>query len=339
MPTPSYGLQLGQEMGSQAAHGLVGGIMGMAFAKQNDKRQLKQQKKLSEMQFGFDKQMTDYQFQKQLQMWKDTNYSAQMAELEKAGLNPALLYGMSGGGGTTTGGGAASTHGANAPSGGGEMQGMAITSMNLGLMEAQRKLIEAQTNKTKTEANKIGGVDTDLANTQIKDLTQGIENKKAQQVLTEIQSDLARIDQMFKTRTFDAAVHKLEFETNSAMQEMQILQNEGLISANTWSTRIEMIQTEAAGMLLRNAQTEAQTKLTNQQVDEVIQSIKESVKRLQQGDRSLDQKDKDILIDQERNKLIDKGIEWGAASQVLGKAVDLLTKPKGPGTVETKNKR
>ena len=44
-------------------------------------------------------------------MWKDTNYSAQMEELKKAGLNPGLLYGMSGGGATTIGTGVKTTSG------------------------------------------------------------------------------------------------------------------------------------------------------------------------------------------------------------------------------------
>ena len=45
----------------------------------------------------------DYSYGKQMDMWNATNYPAQVEQLNKAGLNPALEYGMKGGGGVTTG--------------------------------------------------------------------------------------------------------------------------------------------------------------------------------------------------------------------------------------------
>jgi len=48
----------------------------------------------------------------------------QMAELEKAGLNPALLYGMGGGGGQSTSVNTGSVSGGSAPTGGREVQDM-----------------------------------------------------------------------------------------------------------------------------------------------------------------------------------------------------------------------
>lgn len=94
---PSYIEMLGQGMGAQAASGGVGAILGLALEGHNDRRQIRQQRELGKLQLGFDKEMTDYSFQKQLQMWKDTNYKAQVEQMEEAGLNPALLYGMGGG--------------------------------------------------------------------------------------------------------------------------------------------------------------------------------------------------------------------------------------------------
>ncbi len=81
--------QLGMGLISQG----VGGLMGMGIGAYNDNRQEVQQRKMQNLQIQGQKEMTDYNAQKQLQMWKDTNYSAQMGELEKAGLNPALMYG------------------------------------------------------------------------------------------------------------------------------------------------------------------------------------------------------------------------------------------------------
>ena len=66
------------------------------------------------MQIAGSKQLTDYQYMKQKEMWDTTNYEAQKEHLKKAGLNPGLLYGMSGGGGVTTGSGSGTVTGSAA---------------------------------------------------------------------------------------------------------------------------------------------------------------------------------------------------------------------------------
>ena len=48
------------------------------------------------------KQLTDYNMKKQLELWEATGYEAQKKQIEKAGLNPGILYGRSGAGGQTT---------------------------------------------------------------------------------------------------------------------------------------------------------------------------------------------------------------------------------------------
>jgi hypothetical protein len=75
-----------------------------------------------------------------MDMWNKTNYGAQVAQMEKAGLNPALMYGMGGGGGTTAG----SQGGGNASSGGNAVQMHPMDMANLALIDAERKLKEAQ---------------------------------------------------------------------------------------------------------------------------------------------------------------------------------------------------
>lgn len=167
---PSYIEALGQGLGGQAASGLLGNVFGLMLEGHNDRRQLEQQKELGRLQLGFDKEMTDYSYMKQLQMWKDTNYKAQVEQMEEAGLNPALLYGMGGGGGSTTGGGAASSRGSEAPKGGGEMMGIMGMSMQNALMGAQIKNIQADTKKKEVEADKTAGIDTELAQEQKENL-------------------------------------------------------------------------------------------------------------------------------------------------------------------------
>lgn len=159
------------QIGAQAA----GVGMGLLLEGHNDRRQLRQEKALQEQQIYGAQKLTDYQYKKQLEMWEATNYAAQVEQLEKAGLNAGLLYGMGGGGGATTGsgGGGAPSKG-NAPAGGGEVMGM----MQMSLMDAQRKVLETQAELNQAEADKKRGVDT--ANVQA-----DTENKILQKIVTD----------------------------------------------------------------------------------------------------------------------------------------------------------
>lgn len=145
------------ELGMAAAGAAT--ILGIGQKKQ-DKRQINQQTKLQELQIKGQKELADYQQQQQMDMWHNTNYDAQKKEIEKAGLNPALLYGTSGGGGTTTGAGIA-----GGVSGGDAANSAQTSQANIamGMQLAQLELMKAQTEKTKAEADKISGIDTQKA--------------------------------------------------------------------------------------------------------------------------------------------------------------------------------
>ena len=129
-----------------AASGLIGMAIGGATAKWNDKRQLEMQQKLQEMQEAGNKRMANYTQGLNKEMWDYTNYENQMKHMKAAGLNPALMYGQGGGGGSTANGGSAgSVNAPKAATPGNEVLGMTI---------AQRKLIEAQTENVKADTAK-----------------------------------------------------------------------------------------------------------------------------------------------------------------------------------------
>ena len=82
----------------------------------------------------------------QLAMWNATNYGAQTAHLQAAGLNPALMYGAGGGGSTTAGSGAG---GQATASGAGKQQLLhdrttPIDIANITVAAAQAKKLEAE---------------------------------------------------------------------------------------------------------------------------------------------------------------------------------------------------
>ena len=103
------------EQAGGVANQVIGQALGMAFGAYNDARQRKQQRNLQEIQLQGNEKALEQQRVKEMKKWEDTNYSAQVEQLKKAGLNAGLIYGMSGGGGTTTGGAGAGVTGASAP--------------------------------------------------------------------------------------------------------------------------------------------------------------------------------------------------------------------------------
>lgn len=139
------------DFGLQVAQSGIGAGMGLLLGGINDRRQLQQQQDLQNLQIKGSKELTDYQYQKQLEMWKATNFSAQKEQLKMAGLNPGLIYGMGGAGGTTTGSGGAGVSGANAPVGGREVQDAMGMGMQLQLLKAQKDNIEADTANKKAQ--------------------------------------------------------------------------------------------------------------------------------------------------------------------------------------------
>lgn len=249
-----------------------GGILGLIAGRYNDKRQLKQQRKLQELQIAGSKELTDYEFQKQMQMWKDTSYHAQIEQLKKAGLNPGLIYGMSGGGGQTIGGGVAQPTGATASQGGGGEIGMGIQAAMMG---AQLRLMEAQAKKTEQEAKNIGegGIDTNVKLATIADLTQGIKNKEAVERLTNVQTNIAKLDEEIKGKTKDDAITAIQHSTLKIMDEARSALAQANVDEATWETKIKTIEQELTAVYLRNELTGAQIAKTETEIQAISEQL------------------------------------------------------------------
>ena len=154
-------------IGSIISGGL--GLLGGLFKRNNNG--FKNQQKLMQqaweyekegmgLQYNYGQQAADAEYKRNLQMWKDTNFGAQRAEMEDAGLSVGLMYGNGGGQAASTAGGDGMQ-----PSGP-KMNPVeaALQQQAMGLqlkqIEAQNRLASAETAKTLAEANKIAGVDT-----------------------------------------------------------------------------------------------------------------------------------------------------------------------------------
>ena len=128
-----------------ATGGLLGIGMGLLQERHNDQRQLAQQQALTNQQMQAQMALMGTQNKMQLQMWKDTNYAAQMEQLKNAGLNPGLLYGKGGGGGMSIGGGMPSAGSGTAQQNPGEMQTMMGMALQMEMQRAQIENLKADT--------------------------------------------------------------------------------------------------------------------------------------------------------------------------------------------------
>jgi hypothetical protein len=224
-------------------------ILGMIAGHQAQRRQHRDTKELMGMQFrnqaGLNRQGHDLQ----MDMWNKTNYGAQVKHMEDAGLNPALMYGSAGQGGTTgsQGGGNASM---------GQAQQMKAMDMQNLMMGAQMEALKAKANLDNAQANKIGGVDTDLAKQSIKNMIAEAKTEGERAELVKLQGIFQNITNM---REDDRILKNIQYvgqQTRNLKQQYNLTEDqyEGLVN-------------EAIGNGLKALNgadlIKAQTKLTN----------------------------------------------------------------------------
>jgi len=242
-----------------AASSAIGMGLGLATANWQDKRQVKQAKKLQDLQIKGQKDVGDWNRQQALRMWKDTSYGAQREQMEKAGINVGLMYGGTGAGGTTAGAGAGSVGGQSAAGGSGEIQ----AGMGLGLDSAMKT---AQIDLMKAQAEKLRGVDTKKGETEVLDLLAGIENKKAIRKLTNVQSDLTELQTEILEGGKQFGWDKIMWEADKIAHEATSAMLAAGLEGETYDTKIELVGQELANMIASKALTEAGTAKAGQDI-------------------------------------------------------------------------
>ena len=179
----------------------------------------------------------------------------------------------------TTGNASGSVSAPNAPRGGSEILG-------LQMIGAQKTLIEAQTEKTKAEAEKISGVDTRLGETQIESLTQGVQNAKAVEALTKVQTGIAEIEQDLKIDSYEDVLNTIKYQARAAEKQLQLLTNEKDISDATKQAKIDTVQAELIGLGLANELKKLGIQLTEEQIKKTRADVAQGWKSLNIQERN-----------------------------------------------------
>lgn len=223
----------------QGGSSLLGGLLGLASSKYNDKRQLRQANKLQQLEIQGEKELSEWNKQQQYDLWEMTNYPAQVRMMEEAGLNVGLMYGKGGGGGTTANLATANLGGQNAPVGGNEI-GMG---MQMGLqaqrMMAEIGLIKEQTNKTKAETAKTAGVDTALATATTENLKAITANTQLQSNVIRWEGELQRIRANVMSQNEQDIIDQLRISNQKLNAEAKQQMNAGKISDATYQEVIK----------------------------------------------------------------------------------------------------
>lgn len=228
-----------EQLGMQGASAGLGGILDLAFSREKAKDQM-----------ANDKEMMDYSSKKQYEMWQKTGFVGQMEQLKKAGLNPAMLYGMGGAGGATTG----------SPNAGHSMPAAAA----MGMMN-QTALTKAQTENIKA--------DTELKKSQVPKGGAEVENLNANTALAKVRTQIEQLTRDWSKETFDARIEELSRTIELTRQEARKIDQEVGLTADMRNDIIKKMKGEAAQAILKQYQITAETKLTGAQKDVAVKHL------------------------------------------------------------------
>ena len=238
---------IGIGLGGASAIGQA--MYGQAQAQNNQQQQVQDQKELMELGNNL-----------AYQNWLRTNYSAQVEQMKKAGLNVGMMYGKGGGAGGTLQGSSGSASKADTI----PMDISNAISQNRAI-ESQIKVNEAQADKLKAEADKTRGVDTDKVTTEIASLTQGINNQIAEEELTKVMKDVNIIGM------------------EEAKERIRALGYENKINSSVINEKIKIVQNEAVKGVLENALLKTQNENVKQMTAESKARINKMTEDIAQG--------------------------------------------------------
>lgn len=263
------------------ATGLASQGINSLFQQGTERRNLRNTKNLMELQQRNQMELNEQSKRLALEQWQDTNYEAQRNQLEKAGLNAGLLYGMGGSGGATTqtgsGGSAASGSAPNV-----QQPYMDIGQMaQIALMKAQKENIEADT------ANKKGQAENQpLTGKNITANTVGQE-----------------ITNTVKTQTQEADINKAQAESNKEIGKAQQELTKGNIAKETYEAEVEKAKAESINTILQKEVMTQGIKLSEAQIQNMAQQI--ALGKFN-ANQSAEFKSLDTVAGSQLNKLINK---------------------------------
>lgn len=242
----SFGIGLAQGAGTAIAGELenelgfaIGNMTG--YNRAQEQRQLRQQQALTNMQATANLGLMNASYDRQFKMWQDTNYPAQVAMLQKAGLNPALMYAKGGPGGITGSGNASVGGGQSSDVSSMEASRTARTGMALQLAKlgSEIELNKSIANRNNAEVPKVGAetVKTGAETTNIQATTELIaqqtKNAEIANQGMQIDNDIKSLQRILQSETLSTSIDQVKTTLEKTKSEI------GNIIANTFKSKVE----------------------------------------------------------------------------------------------------
>lgn len=280
MPLPFLATAGGQLLMTGASAAAQYGIQA-GMAKGNSRRAYRQQEKYTDLQMGANKELA--RFQQELGYENlQKGYEYQKQGMKDAGLNPALMYGTSGGSGMTqtpvgsaTG---AQEHGETKIQGPDLGMGM-MQASQLALIKAQKDNIEADTAVKHAEvANK--GADTTLKQHQTTNIDANTGNTNADTQLKEIQQKIQNVQAEIAGKTIEEQIQIIDLTKQNLNEKWLNAVRNNDIGDKTFKTRINQINADLALTLAQASLAKSNIQLNNEQIEKVKQEVLTLSKRL-----------------------------------------------------------
>lgn len=297
--------EIGMAIGT-AAGSIFGSLMGNKMQQDQFGNQLTLMKK----QHEYNEASANAAQARAYEMWEKTNYAAQIEQMKKANLSPALMYGQAGAGGGTVSG--AQGQGTSQPTD--RSIEMKLKGQEMGLqlanLASQIKLNESQANKNNAEANKTAGVDTELAKTSIENLISQTKNEKDRNVLIWADKrfkEAAADMQEASAKLASGKNAKIGYEINlieKSLDKMKLDMN-GIELDNELKRRVMESKVQEAEMSVKALMNSilvgnSQIRLNNQQAEAITDKVMQDWQSVAQQWNKLQQSGQSIEIDRER---------------------------------------
>lgn len=280
---------------------LVGTALGLVLQGSNDRRQQRMNEKLMQQQLLATKSLGRWEQEMALNLWDKTGYAAQRKQMEEAGLNPGLMYGNAGGGGTTQRAGSTTLQGGSPMMSGGEI-GMGITTaLHAAQLQAQVENIKASTENIKADTEKKAGVDTAQTAADVNLKIAHTENEKVNNAILQLQEQITQIERNVKAGTEKDTITAIQNAAQSTAQELRSDTVKANVDERTQAQIIRQInrasqeqairiEAQKLGLIKTGAEIEQIEKTVHQMNTSINNMIQENMRqwdKMSQTDREL----------------------------------------------------
>lgn len=324
----SYGIENQDEQGTNyneawnQFQGPLNWAIGMVGQRHREDRALRNEMDLMSLAHQYQLALNQQGHDLQFEMWKKTNFPAQLAMMKEAGLSPGLMYKQGGPGGTTGSqtGGQAQKGKAPAP------QPMDMQNLLLGkqaqLLDSQAKNTEADTKLKNEEAKFLGDSKTRLTEASIKEIIQNTTNKSLEAKLIKLETDLKEIRRSTYKRELEANIDKTE-------AELRRISIAGDLDEATFNASVREAVANSFKAQAENRLFDSKVYLTDAQTNQIYNSIQQEWAKIDIAEGQLDETERRNTIAEFeldlREKLTQMNIDADLKIEILRSLTSVFT--------------